>query len=132
MSDNDNYLKILDKMSEIQVDVGVLTNEVGHVKSDLADTRAQLTKINEQDIEQNQLLDRHILGVKTAMDRLEVEKSIREKNHELTQKQIEELDSRMKKAEAFPNFFKDLKKILKWVAAVIVAVSTIVGLFKAL
>lgn len=130
MSDSDNYLKILEKMSEVGSDVAVLKNEMGHIKQDLSDTRDQLTQINQQDVEQNKLLDQHILGVRTAMERLEIEKATRIENHALTQKQIQEINARLKKAEFLPNFFNSLKKILKWTAAFAIPIAAILKLLK--
>ena len=122
MSDSDNYLKILEKMGEIAVDTGILKNEVAHIKENLKDTQSHVERINQQDIEQNKLLDQHILGVKTAMERLEVEKAARMQNQALIQKQMEEIDSRLKKAENFPNHVEKIKKIsmkiVKWASVI--------------
>ena len=132
MSSEDNYVKILEKISEIAVDTGILKNEVGHIKLGLSDTREQIERINQQDIEQNKLLDEHILGVKTAMERLELEKAVRKQNDILVQKQMEEIDSRLKRTEIIPNFLTGAKKVAKWIAALGTAILIILKLTKAL
>jgi hypothetical protein len=129
MSEQDNYIKILEKIAEIAVDTGVLKNEVGHIRIGLKETQEHIERINQQDIEQNKLLDEHILGVKTATERLEIEKSAREENQKLIEKQIQDLDNRLKRAEVLPNSVSEvkriLKKIIKWIAIIAPALAAL-------
>lgn len=125
MSDTGNYLKILEKMSELSSTLGVLNNEISHLKADVFETKVELSKINEQDIQQNKLLDQHILGVKTNMERLNVEIAARRDEKELIQKQIAELNQRMARAEFVPNLVSNLKTAIVWIAGVCTAVAAI-------
>lgn len=125
MPDNDNYLKILEKMSELSTTLGIVNNEISHLKTDVSETKQELAKIKEQDIHQNMLLDQHILGVKTNMERLNVEIAARKVEKELIQKQIQELDDRLKKAEFVPNLISNLKTAVIWIAGVCTALAAI-------
>ena len=125
MSDSDNYLKILEKISEVGVDVAVVKTEMSHFKEDMTETKERLKGIEEHDAHQNSLLDRHILGVKTAMESVEIEREARKSENQLIQKQIQEIDARLKKAEFVPNLASNLKTALKWIAGVCVALGTI-------
>lgn len=130
MPPKDNYLKILEKMGEIGKDVGVLGNEIQHVKASQAETKQELLNIKEQDIHQNKLLDKHILGVNTAMSRLENEIEARKADKILIQKQIDEIDARLKDTEFLPKFFISLRKIAKWLAGFAIAALAISKFFR--
>jgi len=137
MSDQDNYVKILEKISEIAVDTGILKNEMNHIKTAQAETRDHIERINKQDIEQNKLLDEHILGVRTAMERLELEKESRKQDKALIQKQMQEIDQRLKRAEVIPNaisktgkFLVKIRRLVKWIAGFASALIILWQLFK--
>lgn len=125
MSEQDNLLLILEKISDVKESVGVLKNEFSHMKEDLKGVKEELNAVTEQDKHQNKLLDEHIAGVRTAMEMLQLEKTSRLQDSELVQKQIEELNARIKRAEFLPNFAVSLKKILVWTAGFLVACGTI-------
>lgn len=125
MSDSDNYLKILEKLGEVGKDVGVLSTEVNHLKEDFREAKTKLEAIEQEDIKQNRLLDEHIRGVVATNERLDVEIDIRKKEKELIEKQMAELDVRLKKAEFVPNLASNVKTALLWLAAVAGAVITI-------
>lgn len=125
MSDSDNYLKILEKLGEVGKDVGVLSTEVSHLKEDFKEAKTKLEAIEQQDIQQNRLLDEHIRGVHATNERLDVEIDIRKKEKELIEKQMSELDARLKKAEFVPNLASYVKTALLWLAAVSGAILTL-------
>jgi len=125
MSDSDNYLKILEKLGEVGKDVGVLSTEVSHLKEDFKEAKTKLEAIEQEDIKQNRLLDEHIRGVVATNERLDVEIDIRKKEKELIEKQMIELDVRLKKAEFVPNLASHIKTALLWLAAVSGAILTL-------
>lgn len=130
MSDTDNYLKLLEKLSEVSSTLGVLNNEISHLKQDMSETKAEMAEIKRQDIEQNRLLDEHILGVKTNMERLNEERAARLQEKELIQKQIQELDVRLKKAEFVPNLISHMRTALIWIGGACTAIGAIAGVLK--
>ena len=125
MSDSDNYVKILEKISEVREDMGILKSEVAHLKEGMGETKIKLAAIEQQDIQQNRLLDEHIAGVETANERLNLEIEARKEEKELIQKQIADLDKRLKKAEFVPVLFSSLRKSLKWLSGFVLAAGTI-------
>jgi chromosome segregation ATPase len=129
MSDSDNYLKILEKMSEISVDTGILKNESQHLKADLSEMRKEVASIKEQDVHQNKLLDEHIQGVMTAQRRLDVEIKAREGEKALIDHQISEIDTRLKRAETIPNALHTMKKFLQWLSVVIAGAAALAEYF---
>lgn len=129
MSDSDNYLKILEKLGEVGKDVGVLSTEVSHLKEDFKEAKTKLEAIEQQDIQQNRLLDEHIRGVHATNERLDVEIDIRKKEKELIEKQMSELDARLKKAEFVPNLASNIKTALLWLAGLTGAIITIAKAF---
>jgi chromosome segregation ATPase len=132
MSDTDNYLKILEKMGEISSAVGILNNEIAHLKQDMSETRTEVRQIKEEDIQQNQLLAEHILGVNTNRERLNLEIETRKNEKELLSKQILDLDIRLKNAEFVPNLVSNLKTAILWIgglAGAAVAIAKFMHLF---
>lgn len=125
MSDSDNYLKILEKIGEVKEAVGVLNNEISHLKEDVREAKTEIAKIEEQDNHQNTLLAEHILGVKTATERLNIEIETRKQERELLEKQIKELDMRLKKAEFVPKLASNIRTALIWIAGLATAIFTI-------
>jgi hypothetical protein len=132
MSDSDNYLKILEKLGEVGKDVGVLGTEVSHLKDDFKEAKVKLEAIEAQDILQNRLLDEHIRGVVTTNDRLNLEISIRKEEKELINKQISEIDARLKKAEFIPTLASNIKVALVWLASLATAILVLGKLFNKL
>lgn len=129
MSDSDNYLKILEKISDLKAEVGVANNELGHIKDDIRDVKHRLGGIEKQDAEQNRLIDEHIQGVQTNTERLNEEIEFRKVEKELIQKQIKDLDERMKKAEFVPNLMSNLKTAAVWTAGLLAALGAIAKFF---
>jgi hypothetical protein len=119
MSDSDNYVKILEKLSEVREDVGILKNESQHQKTEMCEMRKEVTSIKEQDIHQNALLDEHIRGVTTAQKRLDVEIQARTEEKAFRDRQIQEMDDRLKRAEKVPDALHNMKKFLQWFSVVI-------------
>lgn len=130
MSVDDNYLKILEKISEVKENVGVLNNEMMHIKSNVSEIAEQITQINKQDTEQNRLLDEHILGVKTAMERLEFEKEARERKQKEIQKQIDDIHLRLEDAEFPKKVLHAVKRTAKWITAIGAAIMVVLKLLK--
>ena len=119
MPDSSNYLKILEKLSEVKEDVGILKNEALHLKTDISEVRKEVASIKEQDVHQNRLLDEHIQGVETAHKRLDLEIQTRKEERRLTDLQMVEIDSRLKRAEQIPDAIHGMKKFLQWFSVVI-------------
>jgi len=122
MSLDDKYEKILEGIIE--------------VKTHQTSMREDIEQIKQQDIEQNKLLAEHIAGVKIQASRLDNEIHVREQSTEDQSSKIkehyEEIDSRLKDVEFFPNFMKSAWKITKWagvVAGSSVAISKLFGLW---
>lgn len=130
MSNSDNYLKILEKISEVREGVSVLENEVKHIKDDMSDTKRELFAIQQQDLKQNQLLAEHIQGVQTAQARLNLEIETRKQERELIEKQIADLDDRLKKAEFLPRLADQVRTAIIWIGGIATAVVAIAKLLK--
>jgi hypothetical protein len=119
MSESDNYLKILEKLSEVREDTGILKNETQHLKSDICEVKKEMAGIREQDAHQNKLLDEHIQGVASTNRRLDLEIQTRTEEKGLRDLQIKEIDSRLRRAEEIPDAIHGMKKFLQWFSAVI-------------
>lgn len=103
MSDNDNYLKILEKIGDIATDVAVVKSELSHIKEasekhadnlenhtkqdtvlqqemldKIGSVRDDVEAIKKEDIRMNELMDIHIKGVNQNSERLNIEKEARE------------------------------------------------------
>lgn len=115
MSNSDNYLKILEKISEIQSGVTRVETKVENLEDDVKDIKVE-------DARQNDLLAEHIAGVQTNRERLELEIKMRNEilqRHEMaSQERFTELDKRLKVVEFLPNLLKGLKKLMLWLGAV--------------
>lgn len=129
MSQNDNYLKILEKMAEMQSTVVRVETKVSGLEDDVREIKIE-------DQRQNQLLAEHIAGVQTNRERLELEIAQREqmlKQHEEnSQHRFIEIDDRLKEVEFVPNLMKGGFKVLKWLgaaAAASVAIAKLMGYF---
>jgi predicted nuclease with TOPRIM domain len=119
MSDSDNYVKILEKLSEVREDTGILKNETQHLKADICEVKKEVAGIREQDTHQNRLLDEHIQGVMSTNKRLDLEIQTRTEEKSLRDLQIKEIDSRLKRAEEIPDAIHGMKKFLQWFSVVI-------------
>lgn len=108
MPNDDKFILLLDKLSEIGERTVRMETEQKNMKEDLEE-------IKRQDDVQNDLLAQHIEGVKTAQARLDNEIKVRE----MLQSGHHELTSRVEALEATPKFFKSLKSILMYVGAII-------------
>lgn len=118
--DDDKFIMILDKISEISERTARMEVEQNHIKEDLEE-------VKRQDIEQNKLLAEHIQGVKLAQARIDNEIEIR---RALEAKQAA-VESRVEKLEESPKFKAMLKKYilgLGAIAGVIVAILKILKL----
>jgi len=82
MSDNDNYFKILEKLTEMNGSMGELKATVKNVERDIEEIRVE-------DRRQNELLAEHIAGVQKNSARLDVEVDARREQHEHTLMLIE-------------------------------------------
>lgn len=115
MSNSDNYLKILEKMAEIQSGVARVETKVENLEDDVREIKVEDTR-------QNELLAEHIAGVQTNRERLELEIQTRNEilqRHEVaSQERFTELDKRLQVVEFLPNLLKGLKKLMLWLGAV--------------
>lgn len=103
----DNLLKILDKLSEISERTARIEIKQEYMQSDIE-------KIKSEDAHQNKLLAEHIAGTETNRQRLDVEIRARE----AVERVQKTLSDRIEKLEEAPKFFGTLKKYAKWVAVV--------------
>lgn len=118
-SNDDKFLILIDKISEIGERTARMEAEQKNIKEDLEE-------VKRQDTIQNQLLDEHIKGVETAHARLDNEIQIRT----TIQAEFKNLNSRVASLEETPKFLKSLKKVLLYVAAVGGAITVIYQWFK--
>ena len=144
MSADENFLKILEKLTEVQVEVGSVKAEVSHMKEDIHD-------IKEEDKKQNALLAEHIKGVQTNSQRLEVEIEARKDQHQQTIALIEshkqdndeefkkvkeetlaDINKRLDEVEFLPKLASMLRKAVLWIGApagALYAIGRIAGWF---
>lgn len=109
MSQNDDkFLLLLDKMTEIGERTVRMEVEQRNMKEDL-------TEVKLQDIRQNQLLAEHIKGVATANLRLDNEIKVRE----AIQTQYSGLQGRVESLEKTPKFFKSVYSVFIYAGAII-------------
>lgn len=122
MSHNDNYIKIMEKMGDIQSSQGRIEEKTKNLES-------IVKGIQEEDKRQNDLLAEHIAGVQTNRERLDNEVQARKdllvQHEEASQKRFEELDERLKIVEFLPNLMTNIWKATKWIAAFLAAVTVI-------
>ena len=104
MSIDDKFLKILDKISEVNERTIRLETKVETIEKDI-------DHIKVEDARQNELLDEHIQGVKTNTGRLELEKAARLEEQLLLKSRVDEL-------EEIPKFLKSFKKVMMYLAAI--------------
>lgn len=123
MSQNDNYLKILEKITDVQT-------AVARVETRTENLEVTVKGIQEEDKRQNELLAEHIAGVQTAQARLSVEVETRDaliKEHEnKSQARFEEMDKRLQIVEFLPNLMTGIWKVIKWVGIPAGAILTII------
>lgn len=121
MSDSDNYFKILEKLTEMNGNIGELKSSVKTVKEDIIE-------IKKEDKEQNRLLAEHIQGVKTQAARLDVEIDARKEQHEQTLLLIESnkksnseslaaMSDKLDEATFLPKLGIMIRKSIIWVGA---------------
>lgn len=109
MADNDDkFILLLDKLSEIGERTVRMETEQKNMKDDLEE-------VKRQDVLQNQLLDEHIRGVELAHSRLDNEIKIRE----TLQSAQTEIKSRVESLEVTPKFFKSIYSILMYAGGII-------------
>lgn len=132
MSDNDNYFKILEKLTEMNGSIGELKASVDNVKEDIVE-------IKKEDREQNKLLAEHIQGVKTQAARLDVEIEARKEQHDQTlilieshkqdnkdqfkshedkaEARLQEMSEKLDQVSFLPNLGIMIRKAILWIGA---------------
>lgn len=127
MSAEDNYFKILDKISEIASSTTRLEAEMQAVKEDVSE-------IKREDARQNELLAQHIAGVQTNRERLELEIKNREsllaKHEEASQQRYEVIDKRLSDVEFFPKLITGIRKAVIWLGGFAAAAYAISRFFQ--
>jgi len=119
MSDNKNFILLLEKISEIGERTVRMEVNQENMKEDLEE-------VKRQDIHQNKLLDEHIRGVQTAQARLDNEIQARK----LMEEQQGLLKSRVDLLETGPKFRATLKQYLIGIGGVAGAMVAIFKLLK--
>jgi hypothetical protein len=114
MSQDDKFILILDKMTEISERTAKIEQRCNSIED-------SVKEIKEEDKEQNRLLAEHILGTTTNKERLEIEIQNRQ-----------QLEHRIRKLEKIPNFLSTLKMIVVYSAAIIGGIGGIYESLKAL
>lgn len=128
MSNDPNYLLILEKLSDLKADIKIVNSEISNLKEAQDSAKMELEKVKEQDEVQNKLLAEHILGVKTNAERLSEEIAFRKEEKKVLEAQLQVFEARLQKAEFIPNFISNAKTILLWVSGVAGAL-TVIGKF---
>lgn len=116
---NDKFLLILDKLSDISERTARMEVNQDNMKEDLEE-------VKRQDVTQNQLLAEHIKGVETAQARLDNEIQARK----LLQEEQINLKSRVALLEEAPKFRATLKQYLIGIGGVAGAMVAIFKLLK--
>lgn len=106
-SNDDKFLILIDKISEIG-------ERTARMEADQKNIKEDLEEVKRQDTIQNQLLDEHIKGVETAHARLDNEIEIRK----TIQSEFRNINARVSSLEETPKFLKSLKKVMLYIAAV--------------
>lgn len=104
---DDRFILILEKLSNINERTARMEVEQKNMKEDLEE-------VKRQDVQQNQLLAEHIKGVETANLRLDNEILIRE----TIQTSQADLKSRVEKLEEPKKFLLQVKQIALYIAAI--------------
>ena len=112
---SDQFDRILDKLSELQIQYGKIEVRTEMMQNDLE-------RIKEEDARQNELLAEHIAGVKTQAARLDVEIDRRDQ-------EAQEFARRLKEVEFFPTFVKMSWLIIKWLGVPAGAIVALIKLF---
>ena len=157
MSDQDNYSKILEKLTDVATDVAVVKAQVDflktivtdhkddlsyHLTDEQAHTRVfqnqmheihkSLTQIEREDVVQNRLLAEHIRGVQTNTERLEIEIAARKSQEQQFMKELSALQERVAFAEVFPKTALRIKQLLLGVLGGVPAVYALVKLIESI
>lgn len=119
MSQDNKFMLILEKLSDIGERTARMETEQKNMKEDLEE-------VKRQDTVQNQLLAEHIQGVQTQALRLDNEIQSRK----LMEQNYADLQSRVNKLEEPNKFLATGKKYLLWIAAVGGAVMAILKWFQ--
>ena len=130
MSDLTNYMSLLNKMSEMAANIGAIQAKIDYMSQEVVEVKRELAAVKEQDYVQNQLLDKHILGVQTNVERLNEEIKLRKVEKELIAKQMAYTEERLKKLEVIPNLLTGIKRVLTWIGGLCSATLAIVGTLK--
>lgn len=99
-------LEILAKLSDISERTARIEEKCQRMETDI-------DHIREQDIRQNELLDKHILGVQTNTQRLELEIKYRKEQDIQHSKDIDAAKDRLDALETAPKFRKQLVTYIK-------------------
>ena len=129
MSSDENFLKLMEKLTEVQVEVGSVKSEVSHMKEDVLEIKQDVRKNTED-------LAEHIKGVQTNAQRLDTEIEARKDQHVQTLalieshkedndeqfKQVKEetladINKRLDEVEFLPKLASMLRKAVLWVGA---------------
>lgn len=119
MPQDDKFLLILEKLSDISERTARIEVEQKNMKDDLEE-------VKRQDSIQNQLLAEHIRGVDTQALRLDNEIEARK----LMDEKVSLLRNRVNKLEEPSKFLEIAKKYILYVAAVGGAIAALVKLFR--
>lgn len=111
MANDDKFLMILDKLTDISERSARMEVEQQYMRNDIE-------KVKDQDEVQNKLLAEHIANSHAAHQRLDV-----------NQKMLETFESRIKSLEEPRTFLNLFKKYLLWLAAVGGAILAIIKWF---
>jgi uncharacterized protein YlxW (UPF0749 family) len=129
MSQNDEYIKIVESLGDIKASIVKVETQVQGIEEDIKGIKIE-------DAEQNRLLAEHIAGVQTNQARLDLEIKTRDKliqQHENKfQERHKELETRLEVVEFLPKTLKGMGKIIMWlggIAGATVAIAKLVGFF---
>lgn len=144
MSSDENFLKILEKLTEVQVEVGSVKSQVVDLKDSVREIKLDVRRNTED-------LADHIQGVKTNAERLNVERDARIEQHQQTLALIEshkkdndeqfkkvkdetlkKIEDRLEEVEFLPKMASMVRKAVLWVGApagAIYALGRVLGWF---
>ena len=115
VSDDSKFIEIIAKLGDISERTARIEEKCNHMEDDISNIKIQ-------DIRQNELLDKHILGVQTNTQRLELEIQQRKELELNLRIKHKEASIRLAELESFPKFkeqlFKYVKSIALWLSAV--------------
>lgn len=111
MVDDDKYITILEKISDVSVQTAKIDQRCNSIEK-------ELVQIHKEDQRTNKLLEEHMLNTKTNTERLSVEVEARKELMSRSEYQQEGLDRRLEDLEKYPQFFKSVKTIALYVSAI--------------